>query len=126
MKELLKNKELLAIYLLWFFLHTFLKLISRPVGYAGDHFWPFTNETLSKTYDISEWFFYIFAPIICIITIKAFKRGGNDGSGNNIVVTRPFITSPPKQPIGGEAILLFIAFLFCLIYSLLSLTKLIH
>jgi len=69
MKKLLKNKVFIALYALWGFIHTALLLMGDSDG--TNHFWPFTEQSFKETYDVSEWFVYVTAPLVFILLIKA-------------------------------------------------------
>jgi len=73
MKELIKNKKFLAVYLAWVLIHTFL-LLSAKQSYYGNKsdFWPFSSTELGA-YDISEWLVYVFAPPAILFLIIAFN-----------------------------------------------------
>lgn len=76
MIELIRNKKFLAVYSIWILLHTTLLLMSYlEFSYNQKHnFWPFTNMSLYESYDISEWFVYIFFPIAIIVLIKELNK----------------------------------------------------
>lgn len=76
MKEILKNKQLIGVYLLWIALHFTLWMI----GFSQDkttnryshvkEFWPFGNSGISNTYDITEFLIYIIVPAILVVAIN--------------------------------------------------------
>ena len=73
MKQLIKNRKFLSVYLAWILLHTFLLLQNRNDfdSYFTKDFWPFTDHGL-KAYDISEWLVYVCSPLVIILLVTAF------------------------------------------------------
>ena len=81
MLDLIKNKKFVAVYLVWFLIQTTLLLMGGKVGNSynpKDYFWPFSDYSYTQIYDISEWFFYMSAPLIIIYLIKVFKDNNTE------------------------------------------------
>jgi len=76
MKDIIKNKKIVSIYLIWVFIHLFFYFNSRTINVMDSttqksYFWPFHNSNLFY-YDVSELFVYCFLPIIIIYLYLAF------------------------------------------------------
>lgn len=74
MKDLLKNQKFISLYLAWILIHMTLLLSSNIDEESKEYFWPIADKGYSKVYDISEWFFYLAAPLVIIYLIKTFKN----------------------------------------------------
>lgn len=73
MKELLqKQRQLLAIYLVWLFLNTVVWALSD--GFWSEKFWPFGGEALLQSYDFSEFLVYGIGPAILILAYLMFSK----------------------------------------------------
>ena len=86
MENFSKTERILgAIYFIWFFLHLGLFFYSED-GTNSSQFWPFikASETLSSTYDISEFLIYIGIPLILYIAFKiiTYNNFADSSSGS--------------------------------------------
>lgn len=77
MDKLLGNKKLVAIILLWAFLNIIFLSISEADSYKS-HLWPFTEKSLAKTYDVTEFLLYVFGPIVIAVCFSLFKQNENE------------------------------------------------
>ena len=72
MKELLqKQRQLIAVYAVWFFMHLVFLFLSDK-EFSGD-FWPFDGE-LTHAYDFSEFLVYAIGPAILIFAYLMFTK----------------------------------------------------
>lgn len=74
MKELLKKqRQLVAIYIVWFFLNLVVLFMSDKEW--ASEFWPFADDTaLLKAYDFSEFLVYAIGPAILIFAYLMFTK----------------------------------------------------
>ena len=73
MKELLNNKKLIGVYLLWFTSHFIILILSINENSSKrwqQEFWPFTEGEILKTYNITEFIIYLIIPLALIISIN--------------------------------------------------------
>ncbi len=74
MKELLKNKQLIGVYLLWIAVHFTLWMIGVSQDKTTNRyshvkeFWPFGNSGISSTYDITEFLVYLIVPLLLVFS----------------------------------------------------------
>ena len=86
MENFSKNERIIgALYFIWFFLHMGLFFYSED-GTNSSEFWPFTNagDSLSATYDISEFLIYIGIPLVLYVAFKiiTYKNFADSSSGS--------------------------------------------
>ena len=72
MKNILKNKQFLAVYLAWALIHTILLVQGIHSQWARQEFWPITSTELGS-YDLSEWLAYVCGPSVILLLISAFN-----------------------------------------------------
>ena len=74
MKELLKKqRQLVAIYIVWFFLNLVVLFMSDKEW--ASEFWPLADNTaLLKAYDFSEFLVYAIGPAILIFAYLMFTK----------------------------------------------------
>ncbi len=77
MDKLLNNKKLIAIILLWTFINVIFLAIS-DADYYKSELWPFTEKSLTSTYDISEFLLYVIGPIIIGVCYSLIKSNENE------------------------------------------------
>jgi len=98
MKDLIKNKKFISVYLAWILIHTFLLFQANHSYGSKSDFWPFISTELGA-YDISEWFLYVFTPLVILFLIIAF----NDKT-TKIILFLLALNLSTKAQIGGDFI----------------------
>jgi|JI7StandDraft_1071085.scaffolds.fasta_scaffold1983667_1 hypothetical protein len=82
MKNILNNKPLLALIILWTFLHLMLLLTTKEGNYSQvidkSAFWPFTKLNYTNSYDISEFVFYVLGLIVLITIVSLLNINQNE------------------------------------------------
>ncbi|MBK7311343.1 MAG: hypothetical protein IPI93_11300 [Sphingobacteriaceae bacterium] len=83
MKELLNNKKLIGVYILWFTIHLIILIITwGSQSYrSAENFWPFAGSyegDLSRAYDLTEFLFYTIIPVFLIIAIHFLQQSKNE------------------------------------------------
>ena len=80
------SNKAIAVYLTWGLLHLAL-LLTYTTNYARTRFFPFTEQSSAyqgnwetKYYDITEFAFYMIAPILIYYIVTLFKS--NDTTDN--------------------------------------------
>ncbi len=79
MKELLANKKLIGVYILWFTLQLILLIMGWGTMddsgkyYALQNFYPFTESSLSYSYDYTEFLIYTIVPVAIVVAITFLK-----------------------------------------------------
>ncbi|MBP7496074.1 MAG: zinc ribbon domain-containing protein [Bacteroidales bacterium] len=74
---------IIGIYLLWVLIHLVLLFIGWN-SYSGVYkFWPFAKDSELNSYDLTEFFFFIFIPIFILIIVNLLKSKKNDLTHNN-------------------------------------------
>ena len=75
MKRIFTRKNI-AIFLVWFFINLIVLTLSlsRDDFRVRSDFWPFTDLSLLRTYDITEFLFYVFTPILIVYVYLTFKE----------------------------------------------------
>ncbi len=80
MKDLIKNRKVLAGYFVLLFIHLFLYFrANRILEARTKHFWPFTSEyggygNEKDLYDFSELFVYAVLPILLAFLYTVFVK----------------------------------------------------
>jgi hypothetical protein len=75
MKELLKNKKLVGVYIMWVTIHFILLLISFGTSdtsggsAAQGKLWPFSSLKFGRTYDYTEFLIYCIGTIGIIYAV---------------------------------------------------------
>jgi hypothetical protein len=77
MKELLhKQRQLIAVYAVWFFMHLVFLFLSNE-SFSGN-FWPFQGGSfygaLTRAYDFSEFLVYAIGPAVLIFAYLMFTK----------------------------------------------------
>jgi hypothetical protein len=109
MKEIISNKKLVSVYLVWGFFHTTLLLIGKGRE-AYKTFWPLSVENYTESYDKSEWFFYMGLPIIIIIFLKNFKNKNQLSRPIGMLVKEDILISKSTS-LSKEYIILVVKFI---------------
>ncbi len=74
MKKLLrKQRQLITVYIVWFFLNLVVLFMSDKSW--SSEFWPFAEDTaLLKAYDFSEFLVYAIGPAVLFFAYLMFSK----------------------------------------------------
>lgn len=73
MRQILGNKIVIAILLLWTFINVILLSISEADSYKSE-LWPFTSRSSVDTYDFTEFLLYVLGPVVIVIVVSLLKE----------------------------------------------------
>jgi hypothetical protein len=78
MKKLIyENRVILAILLAWMFINFICLMLAKDLYYSKDVFFPFTENSLKYSYDITEFIVYGISPIVLFVIIKLINNEKN-------------------------------------------------
>lgn len=78
MKSFIKeNGVVISILLIWLFVHFVCLMLAKDMYYSKDIFYPFTENSLRYSYDITEFLVYGLTPIVIFVIIKLIRNENN-------------------------------------------------
>jgi hypothetical protein len=78
MKSFIKeNGVVISILLIWLFVHFVCLMLAKDMYYSKDIFYPFTENSLRYSYDITEFLVYGLTPIVIFVITKLIRNENN-------------------------------------------------
>ncbi len=75
MKSFIKeNGVVISILLIWLFVHFACLMLAKDMYYSKDIFYPFTENSLRYSYDITEFLVYGLTPIVIFVIFKLIRN----------------------------------------------------
>jgi hypothetical protein len=76
MKKIIKeNTVIIAFLIAWLFVNFIFLLLAKDNYQAKNIFYPFTNTSITYSYDVTEFTVYGITPIVFFLIIKIVKYG---------------------------------------------------
>ena len=67
------NGIVISVLLMWLFVHFICLMLAKDMYYSKDIFYPFTENSLIYSYDITEFLVYGVSPIVIFIILKIIE-----------------------------------------------------
>ena len=78
MKKILKENGIaISILIFWLFVNFICLMLAKDMYYSKDIFYPFTENKLIYSYDITEFLVYGVTPIVIFVIIKLINNEKN-------------------------------------------------
>lgn len=69
-KIIKENGVVIGILIFWLFVNFICLMMAKDMYYSKDIFYPFTENKLTYSYDITEFLVYGVSPIVVFVVIK--------------------------------------------------------